>query len=100
MILDMVEDFTACHAQVLKATACWNCPTISESQREGQIGLHQVLLLLAINCKMATLGDNVSHSDVQRLQRTRRYEARSAIKRQDKEARAIKEDKYLKTLTK
>ena len=46
---------------------------------------------------MAASRSNVSGNDVERLQRKRLYEARCAIKQRDEQARAVREDEYLKT---
>ena len=46
-------------------------------------------------CKMAISGDNVNHSDVQRLQHKRRYKVRCAIRQCNEYAKGVREDEFL-----
>ena len=49
---------------------------------------------------METTRNNVNHSEVQRLERKKRYETRCAIRQRDENARAIRENDYLQTFIK
>ena len=49
---------------------------------------------------MAISGSNMNRKEVQCLERKRRNEARCAIRQYDEQARAVRENNYLKTLIK